>query len=274
MKKMILLIFNLLILSSCAIEGEIYRLQTRLSYWDKILNTEEQRLFIETKFDELGQIIDAKELSDTNFANKLRELHINEAIMSFDGKQTAHFFYNILLRDLMKFSYIDFMKTLDTEEQLLFVQTKEFTNMPFDNKNLTKVFINAKNEYGVKYFNEVEILNYYRHILLPYTIYSTVYDILAFLGRYRALEDFLKGDIVFALDPFTLINMSINSKKVFDRKMGKKELKRWRNIKKRTLLDKLSEEQFLNIIYYNILPEMDKDVRALTIKNVRERFNI
>lgn len=267
-----MILFLGLLLSSCAIAGEIYRLQTRFSYWNNILSPEERQLFAQNDTNQLGMIIDKKESEDTNFAKKMRELRINEAIMSFDGTQTAHFFYHVLLKDLVKFSYKEFIDTLDSNEQLLFAQTQFFTNIPFDNKNLKKVFDNAKNNYGLNDFTDIQILNYYRHISLPATTYVEVYNILAFLARYTALDSFLSGDYSHPLAIFSLINNAVNSKREMLKKQGKKELKVWRDIKERTLLTKLSNKDFLIVIHSTILPEMDADVRIKTIDNIKNRF--
>ncbi len=107
MKKYLVL---LLFLSSCAIEGEVYRLQSRINSWYSLLDDNAGRLFAQNRTEALGAYLDSSQNEN------LRAIRINEAIMSFDGEQTAHFFYNVLLKDLARFSYEEYMQSLTPSE--------------------------------------------------------------------------------------------------------------------------------------------------------------
>ncbi len=269
MKKYYLLIITFLtITTSCAIQGEVYRLQTRINYWHQLLNDDEEKMFAQNKVKELGLILDQKEESDPQFKQQIREVRINEAIMSFDGEQTAHFFYNVLLRDLAKFSYEEFIDSLSIEEKTQFVQ-KTLPDTIFTAKK--SVFKNAIDDYGFNSFTNEEILNYYRTVSFPANYYVVVYDILAFLAKYRSMDLFLQGDVKGTVDIFNSIEKRQNSKSIAVRNQAKKDLVLWNDFKKRTFLTSLSDAEFAEILLI-VLPEMDTTVLIQTIDNIKNRF--
>ncbi|MGL5955829.1 MAG: hypothetical protein ACRC0X_04395 [Brevinema sp.] len=263
MKKYILTLCFLL--SSCAIEGEVFRLQTRLDAWYQLLNESEDLLFAQYKITELGQLLDQKENENLEFRQQLREIRIKEAIMSFDGEQTAHFFYNILLRDLAKFSYEEFINSLSPQEQITFI-TNPYT---YSYPKQERIFRNAKKNYGFQYFSDQQIIDYYRTISFPANFYPLVYNILAFLARYRTMETFLQGEI--SLEVFENIETLKKSRRIPLRNQGEKDSAIWQELKQRSYFHMLSDQEFLEILRF-ILPEMDKEVRIKTIDNIRERF--
>lgn len=268
-------IFILLLLSSgCAIQGEIYRLQQRMNPWTALLSDEEDQLFASNNTNELGAIIDNKEKLDPFFAKKMRELRIAEAIMSFDGTQTAHFYHHVLLRDLAKFSYRDFMKSLSPEELDIFLaENRQFKNNPFsNNKKIVKIIEDAKKNYGMTGFNDMQVLNYYRTISLPAAVFPVVYDLLAFLAKYGALSDFMAGNFNKAIQNLSSIEKNKKSRRVPTRKQAEKDLLEWKNIIERTQFYGISNEKLLEIIKNVVLPEMDPDVRERTLNNISERF--
>lgn len=267
--------FILLLLSSgCAIQGEIYRLQQRMNPWTALLSDEEDQLFASNNTNELGAIIDNKEKLDPFFAKKMRELRIAEAIMSFDGTQTAHFYHHVLLRDLAKFSYRDFMKSLSPEELDIFLaENRQFKNNPFsNNKKIVKIIEDAKKNYGMTGFNDMQVLNYYRTISLPAAVFPVVYDLLAFLAKYGALSDFMAGNFNKAIQNLSSIEKNKKSRRVPTRKQAEKDLLEWKNIIERTQFYGISNEKLLEIIKNVVLPEMDPDVRERTLNNISERF--
>lgn len=270
-------IFILLLLSSgCAIQGEIYRLQQRMNPWTALLSDEEDQLFASNNTNELGAIIDNKEKLDPFFAKKMRELRIAEAIMSFDGTQTAHFYHHVLLRDLAKFSYRDFMKSLSPEELDIFLaENRQFKNNPFsNNKKIVKIIEDAKKNYGMTGFNDMQVLNYYRTISLPAAVFPVVYDLLAFLAKYGALSDFTAGNFNKAIQNLSSIEKNKKSRRVPTRKQAEKDLLEWKNIIERTQFYGISNEKLLEIIKNVVLPEMDPDVRERTLNNISERFGV
>ncbi len=269
MKKYYLLLITFLITtSSCAIQGEVYRLQTRINYWHQLLNDDEEKMFAQNKVKELGLILDQKEESDPQFKKQIREVRINEAIMSFDGEQTVHFFYNVLLKDLAKFSYEEFIDSLSTEGKIQFIQ-KTLPNTIFTAKN--SLFNNARKDYGFNSFTDEEILSYYRTISFPANYYVVVYDMLAFLAKYRSMDLFLHGDIIGTVDIFNSIEKLKSSKSISVRKQAENDLKLWSDFKQRTFLTSLSDEEFAQMLLI-VLPEMDTTVRVQTIDNIKNRF--
>ncbi|MGL4677083.1 MAG: hypothetical protein ACRCWI_05395 [Brevinema sp.] len=263
MKKYILSICFLL--SACAIEGEVFRLQTRLDAWYQLLTEPENLLFAQNKIIELGLSIDQKEQENEVFQKQLRAIRIKEAIMSFDGEQTTHFFYNILLQDLAKFSYEEFLNSLSTQEQIEFITNKIFT----PNTKQDKVFRNAKKNYGFQHFSDQQIINYYRTVSFPANFYPLVYDVLAFLARYRSMDSFLQGDM--PLEVFDDIEALKKSKRIPLRTQGEKDHNLWQELKQRSHLTNLSNQEFLGILRAT-LSELDESVRIGTIENIRERF--
>ena len=188
--------------------------------------------------------------------------------MSFDGEQTAHFFYNVLLKDLSKFSYEEFMDSLSVEEKTQFVQ-KTLPDTIFTTKK--SVFNNAIEDYGFNSFTEKEILNYYRTVSFPANYYVVVYDILAFLAKYRSMDLFLQGDVKGTVDIFNSIEKRKSSKSIAVRKQAEKDIILWNDFKKRTFLTSLSDEEFAEILKV-VLSEIDATVLIQTIDNIKNRF--
>ncbi|MGL4366884.1 MAG: hypothetical protein ACRCTQ_01175 [Brevinemataceae bacterium] len=276
MKKKIILfvcigLMVLLLFFSCAFEGEIFRLQNRMSLWNNLLGSDKLQLFAQNELQQLGQLIDQCEVQDTNFAQKLREIRINEAIMSFDGTKTAHFFYHTLLKDLVKFSYVEFINALTSDEIMYFISNKQFATVPFQS-DLKKVFDRARNEFEMIQFSDQQILNYYRSILFPGTVYPVVYNVLALLARYEVLESFLQGDISSTMAFFERLKTLTESKRKLVRDQADKDYRNWSSQKQRALLNDFSDEQFLTVLYQYVLPEMNPDVRIRTIDNIKNRF--
>ncbi len=254
MKKYLVL---LLFLSSCAIEGEVYRLQSRINSWYSLLDDNAGRLFAQNRTEALGAYLDSSQNEN------LRAIRINEAIMSFDGEQTAHFFYNVLLKDLARFSYEEYMQSLTPSEIADFAKN----NIP----PKTRVTDNARRHYGFKSFEDAEILSYYRNTSFPADYYPIVYDILAFLARYRTMDAFLSGDINTALSTFDNIDALKKSNRIPVRQQGERDQKHWDELKSRVYMQSLSDREFLEVLAA-VLPEMDADVRIKTIDNIRNRF--
>ncbi|MGL4560906.1 MAG: hypothetical protein ACRCV0_01285 [Brevinema sp.] len=265
--KYILMII-LLVMTSCAIQGEKFRLQTRMNHWNTLLNDQELQLFAQNNTNELGHMLDQKE-QETEFADRLRQIRINEAIMSFNGVQTAHFFYNTLLKDLVKFSYAEFMSSLTPQNQLFFMYQ---TNYPADSfASSSKIIDQAIKIYGMKGFTKEQVVTYYRTISMPQVIYPLVYDVLAFFAKYQMFEPLLMGDIDQSIIIFDMLQNAIKSTRISLRKQAEQDIKFWNNIKKRSLMT-VSDKEFLEVISMVILPEMDVDVRTKTIENIRARF--
>lgn len=271
MKKLYFLLLSFLsITTSCAIQGEVYRLQTRMDYWYQLLNTEEQKLFAQRQINTLGKILDQKEQEDPTFQEKIRVVRINEAIMSFDGEQTTQFFYRVMLRDLAKFSYEEFISSLSSEEVSLFIHNPDsmIQNPPPHTK---EILDNARNNYGFQGFNDQEIIQYYRTVSLSANYYVVIYDILAFLAKYRSMDPFLQGNIDQSLSVFDNIAKLKKSRNIPVRNQAEKDIATWNDFQKRTHLSHLNQKEFL-ILSAQILSEMDGAVQINTIENIRERF--
>lgn len=263
-----LLIMTLFIFSSCAIQGEKFRLQTRMNNWNQILTPEQHQLFAQNDTNTLGMQLDEEESKNSEFAEKIRELRIDEAIMSFNGVQTAYFYYNTLLKDLVKFSYAEFMQSLNADDQILFMYSTNYSQNEFIKAN--KVLKNVST-YGMKDFSKDQVLHYYRTVSMPAVVYVLVYDILAFLAKYQLLEAFLAGDFEKTSSLFKFFNDAKTSTKISLRRQVTKDEEYWKSLKQRSLL-KVSDIQFLEIIRNVILPEMDPDVKIQTIDNIRKLF--
>lgn len=271
MRKNILLIIFLFPFISCAIEGEVFRLQNRVKNWYQILNNSEKSLFIQDKSAELGILLDEKEKTNQVFQEAMRQIRIDEAIMSFNGEQTVSFFYRILLKDLVKFSYEEFMNVLSPIEKINFIQYGAEIDFS-DNNKIQSVFQRAKNHYGFSGFSDVQILEYYKKISLPAIIYPTVYEMLSFLARYRSMEELLKGDIKTPLQSFENLEKNLKSRRIPTRKQAENDKETWESLKERAFLQDLSNEEYISLIYSVILPNMDEDVSIKTINNIRNRF--
>ncbi|MGL5722108.1 MAG: hypothetical protein ACRCY4_06900 [Brevinema sp.] len=268
--KSVLLSFCLL-LGGCAIQGEVFRLQERMRVWNELLPQEQRVLFAQNDTNTVGAFLDEQEASSPEFAQKLRDIRVNEAIMAFDGVQTVHFFYNTLLKDLAKFSYAELINSLTADEFNLFLDQVDGSGIA----NIAKVagVLNyARSAYGMPDFSDADILMYHRQKSMPAHLYIVVYDTLTFAGRNSLLADVYNGSYQGIDETLKAMRQNVKSRRPQTRRVAKAGIDEWVYILSRAQVPAMADSDFMKIIVEKILPEMDEDVREKILTGIEQRF--
>ncbi|MGL5255206.1 MAG: hypothetical protein ACRC9L_09475 [Brevinema sp.] len=268
--KSVLLSFCLL-LGGCAIQGEVFRLQERMRAWNEILPQEQRVLFAQNNTQAVGEFLDEQEQNDQEFAKKLRNLRVNEAIMAFNGAQTANFFYNTLLKDLAKFSYYELISSISVDEFRQFISKYDGSGIA-DVSKLNTVFNHARSSYGMPNFSDADILMYHRQKSLPAHLYIVVYDTLAFAGRQGILNDVLANSYQGLDEKLKTMRQNVKSRRPQTRRNAQNALNEWDYIISRAHVPSMPASEFMKIIVESILPEMDPEVRAKILSGIQTRF--
>ena len=268
--KSVLLSFCLL-LGGCAIQGEVFRLQERMRVWNELLPQEQRVLFAQNDTNAVGAYLDQQEASSPEFAKKLRDLRVNEAIMAFNGVQTAHFFYNTLLKDLAKFSYAELIQNITAEEFKQFIAKSDGSGIA-DVQKVAAVLNNARSTYGMPDFTDANILMYHRQKSMPAHVYIVVYDTLAFAGRNGILSNVLTGSFQDVEATLKTMRQNAKSRRPQTRRNAQAGLDEWNYILSRAQVPSMPDSEFVKLIVERILPEMDSDVRAKILTGVTVRF--
>lgn len=262
-----------LFFGGCAIQGEVFRLQQRVKAWNNILPNEQQLLFAQNNTNALGLWLDSQEASDPEFAQKLKTLRQDEAIMSFGGTQTAHFFYNTLLKDLAKFSYAELIKNLSAEDFQKFLASPDGSSI-LGGAKAAEVLADARASYGMANFSDADILRYHRQKSLPAHLYIVVYDTLAFAAKNNSYTEVMNGryDSISQILEDTAKNAKSRRRQV--KRTAQSTMDEWNYILSRAQVPAMPPQTFLKIIVEQVLPEMDTEVRNTTLHNLNVRFNI
>ena len=167
MKKIALIGFILILTAGCAVTSEKYRYQQRFDKFFHLLSEEEKAMFRKADFAGAGQSIDARLLSDKKFSNAWRTVQFAEAITTFDGVQSIRFFYTIILRELNRPRYAEFMKHLDAPAAEAFVRNAGFDAVGealIKKDNSFKSFLDKqRSEYRLYGFSNPEIFAFFRN---------------------------------------------------------------------------------------------------------------
>lgn len=265
-----------LFFGGCAIQGEVFRLQQRVKAWNNILPDEQLSLFAQNDTNTLGLWLDSQEAADPGFAQKLKTLRQDEAIMSFDGTQTAHFFYNTLLKDLAKFSYAELIKNLNAEEFQKFLASPDGSSL-LGGGNITETLANARASYGMTNFSDADILRYHRQKSLPAHLYIVVYDTLSFAAKQGVFlwKNNPNEDSYEAIaQSLQTMEKNARSRRRQAKRAAQSSLDEWNYILSRAQVPAMPPKTFLKIITEQILPEMDREVQQATMYNLNVRFNI
>ena len=268
--KSVLLSFCLL-LGGCAIQGEVFRLQERMRVWNELLPQEQRVLFAQNDTNAVGAFLDQQEASSPEFAKQLRDLRVNEAIMAFNGVQTAHFFYNTLLKDLAKFSYTELIRNINAEEFNQFLASPDGSGIA-DVQKVAGVLNNARTTYGMPDFTDANILMYHRKKSMPAHLYIVVYDTLAFAGRNGILLEVLTNSYQGVDETLKTMRQNVKSRRPQTRRNAQAGLDEWNYILSRAQVPSMSDSEFMKIVVEKVFPEMDSEVQGKILGGVSARF--
>jgi hypothetical protein len=248
----ILLSIGLLLLffCGCSVTSEKYRYQHRFDHYYNLLNHDEKALFNADELDKLGASFDNRISNDAKFSNNMHTIQIYEAITTFDGKQTAVFFHDIILRELNRPVFYQFMDKLDNNAQEAFVKKSNFAAI-FDkyyqsNNDFRNFIENAKKEYRLYQFSNEQVYTFFRNVSFPEVSRRELFQVLKLLKSAKALDDFRAGKIKEASQKLDVsLKSTITAIDIFN------------DLKKRTSMTKLDTFIFLDVYFNVIMKEMD-----------------
>jgi hypothetical protein len=249
--KYAFIIICLFTLSNCAVTSEKYRYQQRLDHFYRLLNTEEKKMFGSNELGSLGKSLEKRLSENSNFIKEFKKVQFTEAINTFDGYQTVHFFRETILKELNRPNFYRFMEFLSAEEQISFVRQEPrfielFTALTKKNTGFLNFMNNLKREYRFTEFSDKQIIDFFRSTSFPEVSRIRLFPLLKLLKSAKALEDFGKGNIEAATKKLDgSIKQIISLEIDFSR------------IKRDSSISKVSTYEFLDLYYRVILKEMD-----------------
>jgi len=250
-KRLFIIILIGLVIFSCTVTSEKYRFQKRIDSFYGLLKEEEFSCFKRADFETGGELIKKRLESDTNFYRKWKELQYSEAIAIFNPQQTLGFYYRIILRELNRAQYYNFMDLLDKELQLSFARRDNFVVKlnSLNNEKIKKFLDNLRKEYRLKNFTDEEIYNFFRNVIFIEATGKRFYHFCKFLKSLNLLYDFEQGRF----------------DKIKEKNLGEVEKIEFDEIKKQTGLTKLSFYEFADIYYNVVMRELPKETVIQTL---------
>jgi hypothetical protein len=130
-------------------------------------------------------------------------MQFSEAIATFDPAETAHFFREIILKELNRDNYYVFMNELDERAQMEFALNTNFMDY-YENYYKTDVFFknlvdSLKTEYRLYGFSDAQVYYFLRHTIFPEASQKEmVFYLLKLLSDCGALADFKDGNYAAA----------------------------------------------------------------------------
>jgi hypothetical protein len=250
MKIVLSICLLILFLTGCSVTSEKYRYQHRFDHYYNLLNQDEKALFNNAELDKLGASFDSRFSNDSKFSNAMHTVQVYEAIATFSGKETAVFFHNIILRELNRPVFYQFMNFLDSTAQESFVKKNNFTAVfekYYQSNSGFKNFVdNIKKEYRLYNFSNEQVISFFRNISFPEVSRRELYHVLNLLKSVKALDDFRAGNIKAAAQKLDdAMKVTVSTVTVFN------------DVKKRSSLTKLDSTVFLDVYYNVIMKEMD-----------------
>lgn len=260
MKKIIpIFILAVILFSGCAVTTEKYRFQTRLDHYYRLLNNSEKEAFRKGDYQTAGLSVDARISSDNAFKLAWTKLQQDEAITTFDGPQSIHFFYFTLLKELNRTSYLRFMGFLDAQGQTAFVKKEGIVpiveKLMITSHEFKGLMESVKTEYRMNGFSNEEIVQFFRDVEFPEVSRREVFNILKILKSVNALEDFKSGNTDLAsrkTDAGMKQNIAMSYE--LDR------IKDWSG------LTKIDTKTFLELYYRVVIREMDPYALSRTME--------
>jgi hypothetical protein len=250
MNKIIAIGIVLFFLSGCSVTSEKYRYQWRFDKFYNLLSDEEKADFRNADYAKVGLSLDKRASGDKKLVAELKKVKEYEAITTFSGEQTAHFFREIILRELNRNNYYRFMKFLDSKAAVSFSKNENFMevfNKLYQSDHAFKNFIdNMKTEYRLYGFSNEQVVQFFRNVTFPEATRKELYYLLKELKEGQALDDFKSGSLEASAKKLDdalkkLITMGMD----FD------------NMKSRAGLSKLDTFSVLEIYSKVVMKEMD-----------------
>jgi hypothetical protein len=249
----------LVMVAGCSVTSEKYRYQQRIDRFFNLLTQEEKTSFAAGDIVQAGNSIDKRLASDKKFADGFTAVQTEEAINTFDGQQTIRFFREIILRELNRPPFYQFMNKLDSKAQYDFAVRNNFyqdLSAKYAERDFKNFFDTLKTEYRLAGFSNQQVADFFRNISFPEVSRRELYHVLSLLKStsVTALSAFRDGNTAAAA---LQLDQAISKMPVIANGFS--------DIRDRSSLTKVSTAQFLEIYYNVIIKEMDQGAVTRTL---------
>lgn len=239
------------LLFGCSVTSEKFRYQSRFDRFYFLLNNDEKGYFASGDLDKLSASIKPRLESDKTLNERWKDVQYYEAISGFNPGQTAHFFREVILKELDRDYYYKFMGMLDSGMQKEFVLTNGFMDSYFSlykqNPSFKNLVDSIKTDGRLYGFSDGQVYGFLRHTIFPESSQKYIFfSLLKLLKECGALADFKAGNIALAAQKLGLFIQ--NSQ---DRAAA------LQNISGKSGLSALSVPDLLLVYYSVVLKEMD-----------------
>ena len=183
MKKLIFILAVIMFLSGCAATSDKFQFQMRMDSFYRILNTNELAAFQKGDYDAFSNSIDSRLSNESRLLKAFSAIQENEAITTFNSYQTAHFFREIILRELNRENYYRMMKFLDATNQEAFAKKDNFQpkfDSLYKSNSSFKSFVDSlRYDSRLNGFSNEEIADFFRNVSFPETSRKELYHLLS-----------------------------------------------------------------------------------------------
>lgn len=255
------LVLTAVLFMGCSVTSEKYRYQWRMDRFYGLLSAEEKAAFKTGSLDKLGLSLEKRVSADSKLSNQYINVQIYEAITAFDAAQTAHFFRFTILKELNRAFFYRFMDSVDAQFQLAFARNDSgvpgmLDSLAARDGKIQSMIRAMKTEYRLYDMNTSELISFYRKVSFPEVSRRELYHVLRHLKAAGALELFTAGRITEAA---AALNTYLSA--------SRPALADFRDVQKRSSLNKISVNDFLDIYYSIIMKEMDQGAVERTLKS-------
>lgn len=191
------------LLFGCSVTSEKFRYQSRFDRFYFLLNNDEKGYFASGDLDKLSASIKPRLESDKALNKHWDDVQYYEAISGFNPAQTAHFFREVILKELDRDYYYKFMGMLDAGRQKEFALTNGFMDSYLrlykQNPSFKSIVDSIKKDGRLYGFSDSQVYGFLRHTIFPESCQKySFFSLLKLLKECGALADFKAGNIALA----------------------------------------------------------------------------
>lgn len=250
-------------LNSCSVLTEEYRFKKRFDRFYEFLSKEEQKAFSSRDLGQVSLSLEQRISADTNLIQEWREIKDGEAITTFSTADAVQFYYSVILKEIHRSHFPEFMALLDAETQYQFAMGQGYTpsleRLYQENRAFQKLTDRSKEDHRLYGFSNEAVWDFWQEISYPEFSRRELYYVLAALQQVKSVEAFIQKD----LDTCTRqLEAGFRSGYLFQ--------KQFDALRKRSTLSRLDTRRFLEVYYDIAFRQMDKEAAQKTIAKFRQ----
>ncbi len=194
-----ILFIAVFMMSNCASLTEEYRFKKRYDKFYNFLSQDERSLLLKKDFQGLGISLDNRTSQNKELSAEWDAIKDGEAISTFSSSQSADFFYTILLREVNRENFRDFMDLLSAEEQFRFAMGQDYRSVLMAkltvNKKFEKFIDKCATEYRLYGASPEQIFDFFFEVSYPEISRRQFYNFCIILKKAEALPAFIAKDL-------------------------------------------------------------------------------